>query len=124
MVKFPPSTDRLRSGTPPKAYSSFMFHSYSRPGPGDEATRPARSRAFRVVWGIFLALMGSALGILVAFFSYTIFLLILFMCGLGGGTDAYIRNVTITAGTVAGGTFVVSIVCIILVMIRLHRRFG
>jgi hypothetical protein len=92
--------------------------------PGVEATRPVRSKAARIVWGVFLALIGSALAFLVAFFSYAIFLLILFMFGLGGGTAEYIRNLTITAGTVAGGIFAMSIVCIILVMIRLHRRFG
>jgi hypothetical protein len=92
--------------------------------PGVEATRPARSRASRIVWGVSLALIGTTLGFLVALFSYAIFLLIVFMFGLGGGTDEYIRNLTITAGTVAGGIFVMSIVCVILVMIRLHRRFG
>ena len=90
----------------------------------DNTTRPARLRASRIVWSVSLALIGTTLGFLVALFSYAIFLLIVFMFGLGGGTDEYIKNLTITAETVAGGIFVVSIVCVILVMIRLNRRFG
>jgi hypothetical protein len=66
--------------------------------------------------------VGSALTVAAALCSYAIFLFILFMFGLGGGTDEYIRKLTITAGTVACGIFVIAVASIITIVIRLHRR--
>jgi hypothetical protein len=91
--------------------------------PEAESPPSTPSKTSRIVWGIILALIGSVLTVIAAICSYAVFLLILFMFGLGGGTPDYIRNLTNTAGAVALGIFVIAVVSILSIVIQLHRRW-
>jgi hypothetical protein len=93
-------------------------------GPGVEATQPARSKTSRVLWAIILAFVGSALTVVAAICSCSIFVLIMFMYGMGAQQADYIQRLRITAEIIAGGVFVVAIASIISIVIRIHRRFG